>query len=65
MPWESGKHPLFPIFSMALLCYLMASLDDALLHLGLESAVVFGGSIAPVMAHRSRLAVLLWCAVIN
>jgi hypothetical protein len=59
VPWEDGKHPLFSIFSMALLCYLMASLDDALLHLDLESAVVFGGSIASVMARRGRLAVLL------
>jgi hypothetical protein len=39
VPWESGKRLLFSIFSMASFCQLLIRLDDALLHLDLESAV--------------------------
>jgi len=37
VPWKSGKRSLFSIFSMASFCHLLPSLDDALLHLYLES----------------------------
>jgi hypothetical protein len=39
-PWESGKRSLFSIFSMAYFCYLHADLNDALLHLELESKLL-------------------------
>jgi hypothetical protein len=41
VPWKSEKRSLFSIFSMASFCHLLPGLDDALLHLDLESAQSF------------------------
>jgi hypothetical protein len=38
VPWKSGKRPLFSIFFMASFYHLLTRLNDALLHLDLETA---------------------------